>query len=171
MTTDTDYVLGTHDEEIARLGTQHQVWRPYMLDAWARAGITRGSKMVDFGAGPGYATCDAAEIVSRQGQVTAIERSPEFLDHARRQIERRDMSWISFILADLVEDELSLTGFDLAWCRWVASFVSSPATLLRKPNIVASLLPLMAGVGLQVIELRPLISAIRPAHFAWQWPS
>ena len=41
MNTETDYVLGTHDEEIARLGIQHQVWRPYMLDAWSRAGITR----------------------------------------------------------------------------------------------------------------------------------
>ena len=46
MILDTDYVLGIHDEEIARLGIQHQVWRSHMLDAW-----------------PGYATCDAAEIV------------------------------------------------------------------------------------------------------------
>ncbi len=43
MPLDSDYVLGTHDEEIARLGIQHQVWRPHMLDAWARAGMTRGS--------------------------------------------------------------------------------------------------------------------------------
>jgi ubiquinone/menaquinone biosynthesis C-methylase UbiE len=219
MAIETDYVLGTHDEEIARLGTQHQVWRPHMLDAWTRAGITRGSRMVDFGAGPGYATCDAAEIVGRHGQVTAVERSPEFLNYARRQIERRDISWVSFVSADLIVDDLPLTGFDLAWCRWVASFVSSPTILLTRiadslrvggravfheyqdystwrviptsqrldsfvsevmsswrasggePNIVASLLPLMTGVGLQLMELRPLIFAIRPAHFAWQWPA
>jgi precorrin-6B methylase 2 len=92
MTLDTDYVLTTHDEEIARLGIQHQVWRSHMLDAWARAGITRGSRVVDFGAGPGYATCDAAEIVGPRGQVTAIERSPHFLEFAKREMERRNMS-------------------------------------------------------------------------------
>jgi ubiquinone/menaquinone biosynthesis C-methylase UbiE len=135
--TGTDYVLGTHDDEIARLGTQHQVWRAHMLDAWTRAGITRGSSLVDFGAGPGYATCDAAEIVGPEGRVIAVERSPAFLEFARRQIERRDLSWVSFIAADLIGDDLPLSGFDLAWCRWVASFVSSPAILLEK--VAASL--------------------------------
>lgn len=110
----TDYVLGTHDDEIARLGTQHQVWRAHMLDAWTRAGITRGSSLVDFGAGPGYATCDAAEIVGREGRVAAVERSPAFLEFARRQVERRDISWVRFVTADLVSDELPLNGFDLA---------------------------------------------------------
>src|SRR5271170_7553315 len=214
MTAASDYVLGTHDEEIARLATQHQVWRPYMLDAWMRAGITRGSRVVDIGAGPGYAACDAAEIVGRHGQVTVVERSPQFLAYARRQIERREISWVSFIQADLIGDDLPLTGFDLAWCRWVASFVTSPPVLLSRiagslraggravlheyqdyatwrvipssrrlddfvaevmsswrsaggePNIVASLLPLMSGFGLQLIELRPLIFALRPADFA-----
>ena len=219
MDSKTDYVLGTHDEEIARLGTQHQVWRPYMLDAWTRAGLTRGSKMVDFGAGPGYATCDAAEIVGRQGHVTAVERSPAFLNYARQQIQRRDISWVTLHSADLIADDLALTGFDLAWCRWVASFVSAPATLLQRisdslrtggravfheyqdystwrviptserldsfvrgvmsswrasggePNIAGPLISMMGKVGMQVIELRPLIFSVRPANFAWAWPA
>jgi SAM-dependent methyltransferase len=137
MTSDTDYVLGTHNEEIARLGLQHQVWRPHMLDAWARAGMTRGSKVVDFGAGPGYATCDAAEIVGARGQVTAIERSPHFLKFAFQEIKRRNLSWINVLESDLMADGLNLTGFDIAWCRWVASFVSSPSLLLKR--IAASL--------------------------------
>ena len=63
MSTEIDYVLGTHDEEIERLGLQHRVWRPLMLDAWIRAGITGGSHFADFGAGPGFATLDAAAMV------------------------------------------------------------------------------------------------------------
>ena len=137
MTLDTDYVLGTHDEEIARLGVQHQVWRSHVLDAWARAGMTRGSRVVDFGAGPGYATRDAAEIVGPRGQVTAIERSPHFLEFAIREAKRRDLSWINVVESDLMADGLSVTGFDIAWCRWVASFVSSPPLLLGR--IAASL--------------------------------
>jgi protein-L-isoaspartate O-methyltransferase len=137
MTLDTDYVLGTHNEEIARLGLQHQVWRPHMLDAWARAGMTRGSRVVDFGAGPGYAACDAAEVVGSQGQVLAIERSRHFLEFALREIKRRNLSWITIVESDLMADGLSLAEFDIAWCRWVASFVSSPALLLKR--IAASL--------------------------------
>jgi SAM-dependent methyltransferase len=137
MTHDTDYVLGTHNEEIARLALQHQVWRPHMLDAWARAGMTRGSRVVDFGAGPGYATCDSAEIVGSGGQVTAIERSPYFLEFARQEIKRRNLSWIHFVESDLMADGLSVAEFDIAWCRWVASFVSSPPLLLKR--IAASL--------------------------------
>ena len=137
MPTDTDYVLGTHNEEIARLGLQHQVWRPHMLDAWARAGMTRGSRVVDFGAGPGYATCDAAEIVGSLGQVTAIERSPHFLEFARHELKRRNLSWVNILESDLMAASINLTGFDIAWCRWVASFVSSPSRLLKR--IAASL--------------------------------
>ena len=132
MSAEKDYILGTHDEEIARLGLQHQVWRPHMLAAWMRGGMTRGSKVVDIGAGPGYATLDAAEIVGPKGQVIAVERSGQFLEFARRQAEQRALAWVSFQQADLVEDDLQLAGFDLAWCRWVASFVSSPQRLVER---------------------------------------
>src|SRR6266581_9426461 len=60
---DRDYVLGTHDEELARLGLQHRVWLPVVLDCWHRAGVTVGKRVLDVGAGPGYATVDLAEIV------------------------------------------------------------------------------------------------------------
>jgi len=58
MSAERDYVLGTQDAEIARLGVQHRVWRPCMIDALDRAGITRGCRVVDVGAGPGFATLD-----------------------------------------------------------------------------------------------------------------
>lgn len=219
MTEEIDYVLGTHDAEIERLGLQHRVWRPLMLDAWARAGITVGSRVVDLGAGPGFAALDAAGIVGRRGEVTAIERSQNFLDFARRQTERREISWVRFVQADLDVDDFSLAGFDLAWCRWVASFVSSPGTLVERvaaslrvggkavfheyqnystwqviphserlakfvdavmgswrasggePNIVNQLLPLMPAAGLGIVDVRPLISAVRPWQLTWQWPA
>ena len=75
-----DYVLGTHDEEIARLGLQHAVWRPRASDAWRRAGFTSGQTLIDLGCGPGFATLDLAEIVGPHGRVLAIDRSRRFLD-------------------------------------------------------------------------------------------
>ena len=68
MADEKDYVLGTHDEEIARLGLQHRVWRPRVLDAWRRAGFTLGQTILDVGCGPGHATLDLAEIVGPRGR-------------------------------------------------------------------------------------------------------
>ena len=45
MNKERDYVLGTHDEELARLGLQHRVWRPVVLDCWRKAGITVDSRV------------------------------------------------------------------------------------------------------------------------------
>src|SRR5438105_10306246 len=75
---DRDYVLGTHNEELARLGLQHRVWRPVVLDCWQRAGITVGKRVLDLGAGPGYATVDLAEIVGTTGEIVALDGSRNF---------------------------------------------------------------------------------------------
>jgi SAM-dependent methyltransferase len=130
--TEKDYVLGTHDEEIARLGLQHRVWRPTVLGCWKRAGIGRGSKVVDVGAGPGFATIDFAEIVGATGEVFAAERSGRFLETAVKACADRGFSNVRFRSMDLMNESLGVTGFDAAWCRWVACFVSSPSTLIQR---------------------------------------
>ena len=79
MATEGDYLLGTHEEELARLGLQHRVWRAVALDCWQRAGITVGKRVLDVGAGPGYAAIDLAEIVGPTGEVVALERSQNFI--------------------------------------------------------------------------------------------
>lgn len=71
MTTN-DCVLGTHDEEVARLQLQHRVWRPQVLDAFRRAGFRSGQTLLDLGCGPGDVSQDLAEIASVSGRVLAI---------------------------------------------------------------------------------------------------
>jgi SAM-dependent methyltransferase len=123
-----DYLLGTGDVEIERLGLQHRVWRPVVLDAWRRAGITTGSRVLDVGAGPGWATLDLAEIVGPTGEVLAVERSGRFLRHARTVAH--GLSHVRFHEQDLMDGPLPSGGFDAAWCRWVACFVESPGRLV-----------------------------------------
>jgi SAM-dependent methyltransferase len=129
---DSDYILGTHDEEVARLGLQHRVWRTVALDCWSRAGITAGSKVIDVGAGPGYATVDLAEIVGPTGHILAIERSARFLEVAKQACAMRGLTNVQFRQADLMEQPLGQLGADAAWCRWVASFVASPEKLIEQ---------------------------------------
>jgi SAM-dependent methyltransferase len=132
MKAERDYVLGTHSEELARLGLQHRVWRPVALDCWQKAGITVGSRVLDLGAGPGYATADLAEIVGPAGKVVALERSTNFLRALDERCKTRSLSNVEIHELDLMTDDLPEGPYDFSWCRWVASFVTDPALLVQK---------------------------------------
>src|SRR5207253_2954277 len=132
LTMDRDYVLGTHTEELARLGLQHRVWRPVVLDCWQRAGITTGKRILDLGAGPGYAALDLAEIVGPSGEVVALERSDKFVAAMRESFRRRGLSNAKIYELDLMTGDLPKGNYDFSWCRWVLSFVSDQALLIKK---------------------------------------
>src|SRR4051794_4741111 len=138
MATERDYVLGTHDEEIARLGLQHRVWRPVALDCWQRAGITIGKRVLDIGAGPGYAAVDLAEIVGPTGQVVALERSHNFVGAIESVCRSRGLANVKIHEMDLMTDDLPAGDYDFAWCRWVVSFVNDPGLMIKK---LASVMP------------------------------
>jgi len=132
MNNERDYVLGTHDEELARLGLQHRVWRPVVLDCWRKAGITVGSRVLDVGAGPGFATIDLAEIVGPAGKVVALERSNNFVNATKEAVRERSLANVKIHELDLMTDNFPEDEFDFSWCRWVLSFVSDPALLVQK---------------------------------------
>lgn len=135
MTREKDYVLGTHDEEIERLGLQHRVWRPKASDAWQRAGFSVGQTLLDIGCGPGYATLDLAEIVGPTGRVVGVDRSRRFLDHLESQLGMRGIGHVETVEADLDDAELAdrlPANVDGAWCRWVYAFVQKPQALLSR---------------------------------------
>ncbi len=126
-----DYVLGTQDVEIERLGLQHLVWRPRASDAWRRAGFTVGQHLLDVGCGPGYATLDLAAIVGATGKITAIDRSPKFLDVLKARLVQQSLHNIETIELDLDQDAFPKLGGDGAWCRWVFAFLNRPRDLLK----------------------------------------
>lgn len=129
---DLDYVLGTHDEEVWRLGLQHRVWRSRMLDAWQRAGFTVGKTLVDLGCGPGYAALDLAEIVGPTGHVLAIDRSRRFLNALEAERNHRGLTQITTYELDLDDAPLPDVTGDGVWIRWVFSFVKKPHDLLER---------------------------------------
>jgi SAM-dependent methyltransferase len=147
---DRDYVLGTHDEELSRLGLQHRVWRPTALDCWHRAGITIGSRVLDVGAGPGYASADLGEIVGPSGVVVAVERSARFVEAGRQSCRARGLDHVRFHELDLMSDPLPVGEFDVSWCRWVVGFVSSPGVLVEK--IAAAVQPGGAAVFHEYVD-------------------
>jgi SAM-dependent methyltransferase len=103
-----------------------------VLECWRRAGIGRGSKVLDVGAGPGFAAADLAEIVGPEGTVVAVERSARFVEAGRAMLASHGLGNVQYHELDLMADPLPAGGMDASWCRWVACFVSSPALLLDK---------------------------------------
>ena len=129
---DRDYVLGTQDAEIVRLGIQHDAWRPYVHECWERGGLREGSRVIDVGAGPGCAALDLAELVGAAGEVVAVERSTRFVEAGRSAAALRGLGNLTYHELDLMCDELPGEGYDAAWCRWVASFVDAPEVLVQQ---------------------------------------
>jgi SAM-dependent methyltransferase len=129
---DNEYVLGTHDAEIARLEVQHNAWRDDAGAAWRTAGFTRNHAIVDVGCGPGFATLDLAALVGPEGRIVAIDQSRRFLAHLRRECERRGYGHVHSVETDLTRLSLPRESFDGAWIRWVLAFVASPRDVLAR---------------------------------------
>lgn len=127
MSDDGDYVLGTRDDELERLGFQHRVWRPKALEAWRRAGLAAGDTALDIGAGPGFASVDLAEIVGRDGRVVALERAPHFLAALGERAAAAPLGNIEVRAHDVSANGFGEGDADFAWCRWLLSFVADPA--------------------------------------------
>ena len=132
MASERDYVLGTHDEEIERLGLQNRVWLSRATDAWHRAGFDRGQTLIDVGCGPGWATLDLAGVVGPTGRVIGIDRSRRFLDAARARARANACDQVEFVEMDLDEQPLPPMSVDGAWSRWVYAFLKNPRALLAR---------------------------------------
>ena len=127
-----DYVLGTHDEELLRLGRQHEAWREIVIDCWRRAGIGPGETVLDVGCGPGYAARDLAAVVGPRGRVVGVDQSKRFVDHAKRVNRETRLPQLTYYEGDVVTEIAPGGAFAFAWCRWVACFVPSPSDLVGK---------------------------------------
>jgi len=119
---DGDYVLGTRDDEVKRLGVQHSVWRAEMLEGFRLAGFGEGQTILDVGAGPGFASADLSELVGPAGRVIALERSPHFAATLRG----RGLANVDLREQDVNEQEFGTNVADGAWTRWVLAFVADP---------------------------------------------
>jgi SAM-dependent methyltransferase len=139
-----DYVLGTQDEQIERLGLQHRVWHPDMLAGFRRAGISEGQVVIDVGAGPGFATADLAELVGPSGRVVALERSRRFLDALTVRADRLGLTNVEAREIDVSAEPFGNAVADASWCRWLLSFVADPARTVH--HIARALRP--GGVAL-----------------------
>ncbi|MCP9807268.1 methyltransferase domain-containing protein [Cyanobium sp. T1B-Tous] len=135
------YVVGTSEAELARLLRQHALFRPACMEAWRRAGVGPGLRVLDVGAGPGAAALDLAALVGPAGSVVAVERNSRFVSHGQTRARASGLAQLEVLQADLLRDPLPAGPFDLIWCRWVAVYLEDGARLVER------LVPLLGQGG------------------------
>lgn len=130
-----EYVLGTNEAEIARLGLQHRLWYAYAYALWERAGIGPGMTVLDAGCGPGFATQDLAALVGPKGKIIAVDESQRYLDHIQATLAASRTSAlvapIETRLGDVQALDIAGGSVDAAYCRWVLCFVQRPEDVVR----------------------------------------
>ena len=121
------YHLGTSDEELIRLGFQHQAWQDATATLWARAGFGFGQTLLDLGCGPGFATLELARLVGKTGQVHALDASEKFVDYLQACIEAAGLQNIDVKCGDVHSIGLDGRSVDGVFARWLLCFVTDPA--------------------------------------------
>lgn len=127
-----DYILGSQDEELFRLGFQHRVWCKEAHDLWRRAGFEYGQTILDLGCGPGFAAVELAQLVGPNGKIIAIDTSGKYLSYLETL---KKVLWLDNIethQADLHDLALPKGSADGAYARWVMCFVKNPAAVIKR---------------------------------------
>ncbi|MEZ6235687.1 MAG: methyltransferase domain-containing protein [Phycisphaerales bacterium] len=132
-----EYVLGTDQTELVRLGIQHRLWGDAAHALWRRANLVPGERVLDIGCGPGYAARDLAMIVGDRGRVVGIDESEGFVREYNRRSAEVMMPWAVALHGDVQRLDAVLEAggesapFDLAYSRWVMCFVPDPEAVVR----------------------------------------
>ena len=129
-----EYVLGTHDVELQRLGVQHRIWGAQAHAAWERGKLGPGSKVLDVGCGPGWALLDMAEIVGPAGVAVGIDESERYIETLKARAEARGLGQLHARCADIHDLQAVAADFgpfDMVYVRWVLCFVRDPGAVVR----------------------------------------
>lgn len=126
-----DYVMGSTDSELRRLGTISALYHDITRRWLEKSGIGAGMSVVDAGCGPGDVALLAAEMVGPAGSVVGVDGSVEALDLARSRAESAGLGNIRFEEAD-VESWLPEEKVDAVAGRLILMHLSDPAKTVAR---------------------------------------
>ncbi len=125
------YILGADDEELFRLGVQHQVWAEEAQKGWRLANFSAGQTILDLGCGPGYCTKELAFIAGKEGKVIGIDKSGKYIKFLDELAKGYGLN-IEAIHADFDTMKLQPSSLDGMYCRWALAWIPNPKEILIK---------------------------------------
>ncbi len=131
MTEKNAYILGTDQEELYRLGLQHQVWAKEAQTGWALAAFTAGQTLLDLGCGPGFCSKELAFITGPKGKVIAVDKSQQYIDHLDRVAATHQLN-IETRSEDFNDLKLENNSLDGMYSRWALAWPGDPLPIIRK---------------------------------------
>lgn len=131
MKEENAYLLGTDQEELHRLGIQHQVWASEAQRGWELAGFNAGQTILDLGSGPGFCSKELAFITGSSGKVIAIDRSEHFINFIKNINIHYGLN-IDAIHSDFNDMTLKPNSLDGAYCRWAIAWIPNVKDVMAK---------------------------------------
>ncbi|MEL6986987.1 MAG: methyltransferase domain-containing protein [Bacteroidota bacterium] len=128
---ENQYVLGTDEAEMFRLGIQHQIWAEEARKGWEKAEFGPGHTILDLACGPGFASQDLAYIVGTSGKVIGVDRSKIYLDFLDRVAKLHHLN-IETQHADFDHMQLQKNSLDGVFERWGLPWIANPEEIIEK---------------------------------------
>ncbi len=132
MTQPDSYLLGRAEAEEERLKRQIANLAPDSDAQFDRIGIKPGQRVVDLGCGPGGVLHLLGKRVGPTGSVLGIERSPHFVELARRFVAGQALTQVEVCEGDAYDTGLPRASFDGAHMRLVLVNVPEPDRIVRE---------------------------------------
>lgn len=126
------YVLARFKGEIERLGFQYRIWAESAHALWRRGGLAAGAHVLDAGCGPGFGTLELAEWVGADGQVTAFDRTAEYLQHLQQQLTNHNLNNVTIKQGTLDNLDLAAATFDFIFTKLVLIYVQDLDKVLQE---------------------------------------
>ncbi|MEE2852962.1 MAG: methyltransferase domain-containing protein [Actinomycetota bacterium] len=123
-----------HHESVLR---SHQRRTAEDSAAYLLPHLRPGLSVLDVGCGPGTITADLAARVA-PGPVTAVDQVADVLSVARDEVQRRNLSNVSFATADVHNLDFPDDAFDVVHAHQVLQHVSDPIAALREMRRVCA---------------------------------
>ncbi len=126
------YLLGRGPAEEARLKRQIANLAPDSDAQFERIGIKPGERVIDLGCGPGGVLHLLGKRVGVTGSVLGLERSPHFVEMARRFVADHALPHVEVCEGDAYDTGLERGSFDGAHMRLVLVNVPEPHRIVRE---------------------------------------
>jgi len=125
------YPLGYSAHESRRLLAQAVLLADLTKEAFQKAGVGEGMRVLDLGCGPGDVSLLAANFVGASGSVVGVDRWEPSIATARMRVSETGLGNVQFIQGELEDFDLD-EEFDAIIGRFILLYLRDPASLLRR---------------------------------------